>query len=310
MSLNCELDVLERRFINRYQGGFPLSGKPYHVVAATLGTTETTLISRIRKLLDSGVLSRFGPLYDAKRLGGDVVLAALRVPENDFDRVSQQVNAYSSVAHNYRRQHELNMWFVVSAETPEVISRTLEDIGRQTGLRVYGFPKLREFYLGLWFQVNGDDSVETVPIKLSPPSENPQIDAIDKKIIAATQEGFPLTPAPWDMLAKETGIPAERIPERLARMLRSGVIRRIGAIPNHYRLGLRSNAMTVWDIPDEHLQELGSRVGQLPFVSHCYERPRYPEIWPYNLFAMVHGHNRVEVAGMIDRISAELNGHC
>jgi len=114
------------------------------------------------------------------------------------------------------------------------------------------------------------------------------IDDIDRQIIAATQAGLPLTPQPYKTIADELGISAETIMRRISVMQEQGVIRRIGAVPNHYRLGYTYNGMTVWNIADEHIDELGQQVGQLDFVSHCYHRPRHEPEWCFNLFAMVH----------------------
>jgi len=144
-----ELDDIDRRIVNGLQGGFPISERPYADAAAHLGLSEELLLSRLRRLLETGALSRFGPLYDAERLGGAVTLAAMSVPQERFDAVSGQVNAFREVAHNYARNHRLNMWFVVATEDPEDIARVLAQIEEQTGLTVYNFPKEEEFYIGL-----------------------------------------------------------------------------------------------------------------------------------------------------------------
>ena len=115
---------------------------------------------------------------------------------------------------------------------------------------------------------------------------------------------------PYHVLAEEVGIGAEELMRRMQALLARGVIRRIGAVPNHYRLGYRANGMTVWDVVDDRVTELGAEVGALPFVSHCYRRPRHLPLWPYNLLAMVHGHDRDEVAGQIDTIAALLGDAC
>ena len=114
------------------------------------------------------------------------------------------------------------------------------------------------------------------------------LDADDRRLIVATQGGLPLVPRPYHALAGKLGTSAEDIKARLNRLLESGVIRRIGAVPNHYALGYSANGMSVWDVPDERIDALGEAVGRLPFVTHCYHRPRALPLWPYNLFAMVH----------------------
>jgi DNA-binding Lrp family transcriptional regulator len=128
------------------------------------------------------------------------------------------------------------------------------------------------------------------------------MDEIDRKLITATQNGIPLIPNPYAAVAEEVGIGTDEVMSRMQRMLESGVIRRIGIIPNHYKLGFKSNGMTVWDVPDESIDTLGEAVGRLPFVSHCYQRPRHLPEWPYNLFAMVHGKTRNEVLNKAQEI--------
>jgi len=132
------------------------------------------------------------------------------------------------------------------------------------------------------------------------------IDAIDRRIIAATQQGLPLTPRPYAAIAEQLGLDSSDVMARMQRMLENGAIRRIGAVPNHYALGFRGNGMSVWDVPDDYIKEAGRQIGDLDFVSHCYHRPRHPPAWPYNLFAMVHGRDRAEVDEKVRHIATLL----
>jgi len=136
------------------------------------------------------------------------------------------------------------------------------------------------------------------------------IDATDRRLIAATQAGLPFVARPYHALAEELGLNPSEAMRRLRRMLASGVIRRIGAVPNHYRLGWTENGMSVWDVEEVLLPELGPKVGALPFVTHCYRRPRRPPLWPYNLFAMVHGRAPEEVAAKVETIRDLLGEAC
>ena len=134
----------------------------------------------------------------------------------------------------------------------------------------------------------------------------PAIDAVDRQIIRATQGGLLLTPYPYRAVAELTGLTELEVMRRIAVMLETGVIRRVGAVPNHYKLGYRANGMSVWDIDDDRIADLGPKVGALDFVSHCYHRPRHPPTWPYNLFAMVHARTRDEVEAKVAEIAALL----
>lgn len=132
----------------------------------------------------------------------------------------------------------------------------------------------------------------------------------DRELVSALQSGLPLVPQPYEAVGAMLGISAQAVRERLAAMLASGLVRRIGAVPNHYKLGYTANGMSVWDVADEAVDALGARVAALPGVSHCYRRPRQLPRWPYNLYAMLHGRSRAEVAEQADRIAALLGPAC
>lgn len=305
------LTPLERELLNRFQGGFPLTERPFHRVAAMLGTDETTLISLVEGMLDDGRLSRFGPLIDAERLGGRFTLAALSVPERDFERVSAILNALPQVAHNYRRDHPLNMWFVLAAPSERALNETMMRIQSLTGLPLHDFPKIQEYHLGFWIHVGADGTPGLRRWERPAALDGTwTADALDRAILAATQAGLPLHPQPYRQVASHIGCSAGAVALRLASMLAAGVVRRIGAVPNHYRLGLIGNGMSVWDISDEAIDGLGRRVGALEFVSHCYQRPRRLPIWPYNLFAMVHGRDHAEVQTKVGIIAELVGEHC
>ena len=143
------LDATDRKILNGLQGGFPICDRPYAAAAASLGLSEEELIDRLTRLLAEGILSRFGPLFDAERLGGAVTLAAMSVPEHRFDEVAELVNGYPEVAHNYRREHALNMWFVVACERRERVGEVLREIESRSSLSVIDLPKEEEFFLEL-----------------------------------------------------------------------------------------------------------------------------------------------------------------
>jgi siroheme decarboxylase len=143
----ASLDEADRAIINALQGGFPLGDEPYREVAEALGLSEDDLLSRLRRLLDQRVLTRFGPMFQIERMGGAFVLAALKAPEAEYERVAEIVNGFAEVAHNYRREHALNMWFVLATESPDGIARATAAIEAATGLPVFAFPKEREYFV-------------------------------------------------------------------------------------------------------------------------------------------------------------------
>ncbi|MEJ1157647.1 Lrp/AsnC family transcriptional regulator [Prosthecomicrobium sp. N25] len=143
------LDATDRLLVNALQGGFPLVPRPFAAVAAALGLAEADVIGRVQALTETGVLSRFGPMFDAERMGGAVCLCATAVPEDRFEAVAAVVGAFPEVAHNYERRHALNMWFVLATETADGIAAAAARIEAATGLPVYRFPKEREFFIGM-----------------------------------------------------------------------------------------------------------------------------------------------------------------
>jgi DNA-binding Lrp family transcriptional regulator len=142
-------DHIDAKLINHLQNGFPICETPYLQVANELNLTEEDVLNRLKKLLENGTLSRFGALYHAEKIGGALTLAAIKVPDADFENVTEIVNSFPEVAHNYQRNHELNMWFVVATETPEQLTLTLEKIEQQTKLHVFNMPKINEYFVGL-----------------------------------------------------------------------------------------------------------------------------------------------------------------
>lgn len=145
------MDKLDREIINSMQGGFPICDHPFAEVAAQLHSTEQEIIDRVDQLLKGGILSRFGPMYHAERMGGSLSLAAMRIPDSDFEQVAKILNEIPEVAHNYERDHILNMWFVLATETPREHVMALEKIEQKTGYPVYDMPKIREYFVGLKF---------------------------------------------------------------------------------------------------------------------------------------------------------------
>ncbi|MGZ5077129.1 MAG: Lrp/AsnC family transcriptional regulator [Methylobacter sp.] len=143
------MDEIDKQIINALQDGFPICDTPYRQVATRLGLNEHDLITRLQALLANGVLTRFGPLYNAEQMGGALTLAAVKAPVERYDEITDIINAFPEVAHNYARSHELNMWFVIATETPEQIQQTINAIEQATGLTVYNMPKIKEYFVNL-----------------------------------------------------------------------------------------------------------------------------------------------------------------
>ena len=305
------IELEDARLIDRLQRQLPLTERPFADVAAELGLPEAQLIERLGRLLASGVLTRFGPLFHIERAGGQFILAALAVPEPRYAEVTALVNALPEVAHNYRREHALNMWFVVAAETPEAAWAACDRIEAATGLEVHAFPKEREYFVGLYLPLlHGAAPGDVVSPSAGAPRTPVRLTEFDRELIAATQSGLPLVPRPYDAVAAMLGSTGEAVRARLGALLAAGGVRRIAAVPNHYRLGYAANGMSVWDVDDDQVDRLGELIGSQPAVSHCYRRPRKAGVWRYNLFAMLHGHTRDEVLAQAEHVAQLLGPAC
>ena len=308
------LDVTDARIINHLQDGLPLTLTPFADAARALGLTEDELLSRLRRLLEAGFITRLGPLINADAAGGAYMLAALAVPPERFEEVAAQVNAHDEVAHNYARDHHWNMWFVLAAPSMARVRAVADEIERETGLPVLRLPKLAEYFVHFRLRLPLPDQEQprmddASPALAPPPRQHGDspLEAADRRLLGVIESGLPLRADVWAEVGRRAGLPAPRVPARLRRLQAAGVIRRVALVPHHFRLGWRANGMTVWDVDDARIDELGRRVGALPFVSHCYRRPRQKG-WRYNLFAMVHGQTRAQMLEQVAQVARVLGG--
>ena len=295
---------LDRAIINAFQGGFPVVERPFEPAAAALrdrgvDVTATELRERIARLDDEGTLSRFGALVNAEEIGGTATLVAMHAPEERFDEVAAAVNDRREVAHNYEREHpHLNVWFVVSVADEDRVAEVLDGIETETGQPTYNMPKRREFRVEAKFLVDGpipDGDVDRSG--LGPevtPTDRRTLTPAERDLVVEIQGGLPITDTPYADVAAAIGRDTAWVVETIKRFEREGKVRRVGVVPNHYALGYTENGMTVWDVPDDRIAEVGPAVASLPFVTHCYQRPRHEGVWPYNFFAMTHGRSEAE----------------
>jgi DNA-binding Lrp family transcriptional regulator len=307
-----DLERRDRAIINAFQGGFPVSERPFAVAAEALqahqiDVSADELLDRIRQLDETDTLTRFGPLINAEEIGGTATLVALHAPEDRFDEIADQVNAHEEVAHNYEREHPvLNMWFVVSVADPDRVDEVLAAIEAETGQETYNMPKQQEFRVEAKFYVDGPlsdgglDLSDRGPKVTRETTDGLTEDEVD--LVLAIQDGVPLTQTPYEDVAADISADPDWVRTTMKRFDESGKIRRIGVIPNHYALGYTENGMTVWNVPDEKLDVVGPEIASLEFVTHCYHRPRHESVWPYNFFAMTHGRTEAESERRIQEV--------
>jgi DNA-binding Lrp family transcriptional regulator len=308
----ASLDGVDATLIDGYQSGVPVVERPFRAIGADLGVSETEALARVERLRDAGLLRRFGAVLNPPVIGSST-LAALSVPEERFDAVAAVVNGYPQVNHNYRRDHEWNMWFVVTAASRGARDRITREIGDRTGLAVLDLPMRTDYYIDLEFPVvNADrfarESLSETEVDATRISEEAAADLgeLDRRLLLEIQDGFPLSATPYRDVAAAIDADVGDVVAAVDRLLASGCIKRVGCVVNHVVTGFDSNCMVVWDVPDDDLDDRGEAVGRLPYVTLCYHRPRRPaQDWPYNLFTMIHGRDAEAVDAKVDELATE-----
>jgi DNA-binding Lrp family transcriptional regulator len=313
------LGRLDRALLNAFQGGFPVVERPYEPAAAALcergvEVTPRELAERVRALDEAGTLSRFGALVNAEEIGGTATLVATHAPAERFDEVVAAINDRREVAHNYEREHpHLNVWFVVSVADADRVPEVLAAIEDETGQPTYNLPKRREFRVEAKFPVDGPLRDADVDLSSQGPAVTPTdrgtLTPAERDLVVEIQDGLPTTETPYRDVADALDAEVDWVVATIRRFRAEGKVRRVGVVPNHYALGYTENGMTVWDVPDDVVATVGPEVAALPFVTHCYERPRHEGVWPYNVFAMTHGRSEDESERRIGRVREVMADH-
>ncbi|WP_226040166.1 Lrp/AsnC family transcriptional regulator [Natrinema sp. DC36] len=307
------IDDVDAALIDGYQSGFPIEARPFRRVAADIGIEESAAVDRVRALREAGIVRRFGAVLNPPVIGSST-LAAVRAPADRFDEIATVINEYRQVNHNYARDHEWNMWFVVTAGSREARDEILADIEARTGCDVLNLPMLTDYYIDLEFPVVNSDRFARESLARRTDSSATRISeeatgdlsALEAELLLEIQDGFPLSATPYRDIAANAGYAVEDVLAAIERLLESGCLKRIGCVINHVVTGFDANCMVVWDVPDDDLDEWGEQAGELSYVTLCYHRPRQPEReWPYNLFTMIHGRDPEAVDAKIDELAAD-----
>jgi DNA-binding Lrp family transcriptional regulator len=304
------VEDLTEKLLNDFQRNFPLNPLPFEQIALALNTSTEVVIEKLKELQAKGAVSRVGPVFSPNTVGVST-LAAMAVPAEKLEEVAETVNRYAQVNHNYEREHHFNLWFVVTADNNETLQQTLDNIQQETGYKVLSLPLLKEYHIDLGFRMQLKDrkDIEEVDATSSAaqhalPVETQLASAED--LIEIIQDGLPLVARPYQEIAERLGWSEQLVIEKLKTMVDGGIIKRLGIVVRHHELGYRANAMVVWDVADDQIDQLGRKLGMQDCVTLCYQRPRMLPEWPYNLFCMVHGRDRGEVLECIDTIAEGL----
>lgn len=304
--------AIDADLLDLIQNEFPMVARPYAAFAERLDVDEATVVDRIAALREQGTIRQISAIFDTRRLGYRSMLAAARVGGDQarIDRAAAVFSAHPGVTHNYLRDHELNIWFTLAVPPDSSIGleQTIDLLGQLAEVdSIRYMPSKRFFKIGVDLDVKGDRAPDAKRARPEPSAPAPAPEAIterDKDAIRALQLDLPATPRPFLQLAEQFGFDEAELIERGLAFQATGQMRRFAAVLAHRRAGFTFNGMGVWRVPVERLEECGQLMASYRGVSHCYERPTYPD-WPYNLFSMTHGRTKQECEDVLEAISRE-----
>ncbi len=302
------LDETDKKLLNLMQGSFDLMARPFAHVAQLAGVPEAEVLTRVKRLLDGRIIREITPIFDTRALGYSSMLVAAKVDPEYPHRAAQFINTHPGVTHNYLRDHDFNLWFTLATEpgSPLGLDGTIDIIKAKTGAHsVRQLPTLKLFKIRMDLEMEkGTDALQAAGEAVEPRELDPiELSEEDIATIRATQGKMPVVSEPYAPAAERLGVPVETVLERLASLKVRGGLRRVAAILYHRRAGFSANGMGVWAVPEPEILQTGKRMAAFRGISHCYERPTYPD-WPYSVFTMAHGRSKEECDAILDSIAA------
>jgi DNA-binding Lrp family transcriptional regulator len=302
------LDDADKRLLNLMQGSFALTTRPFAHVAGLAGVTEAEVMARVQQLLDKRIIREITPIFDTRALGYQSMLVAAKVDAEHPHRAAKVINSHPGVTHNYLRNHDFNLWFTLAVEPGSKLGMqgTLDALAAETGAEsIRQLPTLKLFKIRMDLEMEqGTDALSVAGEAVDPIELDPiEVTDEDVRTILATQGPMPVISEPYAPAAEKLGVSQEAVLARLESLRERGGLRRVAAILYHRRAGFSANGMGVWKVPDAEILETGKRMASFRGVSHCYERPTYPD-WPYAVFTMAHGRSKEECDAVLDSIAA------
>ena len=306
------LDDLDRKVLNLMQGQFPLAPRPYAAVAEKAEVTEAEVMARVQRLLDDRIIRQVTPIYDTRAFGYGSMLVAAKVDAEHPWRAATIINSHPGVSHNYLRNHEFNMWFTIAVEEDSALGLqgTLDLLQELTGAEsIRQLPTLKLFKIRMDLEMEaGTDKLASAAEVVEPaPDAKVPYDERDVAVVRATQGDLPVVPEPYAPAAAQLGWTVPELLEHMEGMKERALLRRVAAILFHRRAGFSANGMGVWKVPEDRIADLGPRMAAYRGISHCYQRPTYPD-WPYSVFTMAHGRSKEECDAILDAIEEQIEG--
>jgi DNA-binding Lrp family transcriptional regulator len=293
------LTDIDKKILEEVQLDFPLSERPFEVIGKRIGISEKEIISRVTYLKEENIIRDISAIFKAGPLGYKSTLVAVKT--DDSETAAERISGHPGVSHNYLREHMYNVWFTITIRKELDFETEISDL---LGPQVKDFlilPSLKTYKIGVNFTFSEKKIRNSNKIVEELRSEVP----IDEKLIVLLQQPFPLVPNPWKMIAESVNRTETNLIEDINGLKKSGALKRISAVLRHRNAGFTANGMACFKVPVERIDEAGQTISEFSEVSHCYQRPVYPD-WQYNLFAMTHARSTEQCELIITRIAKQI----
>lgn len=303
------IDKFDKELLNEIQWTFPLVSRPFDAIAEKFDTTAAIVKERLYHLKDIGVLRQLSAIFDTRKLGYTSSLVAMEIEPDKLEHVAGQINGHPGVSHNYERDHEFNLWFTLAVPPGSDLKFEVEKFNVLKGIKkVRMLPTLQLFKIGVKLDMIDEKKHDVSPTEVKKEIKNVKFEPTehDKNFVRELQKDMEIIDEPFAKAANNLGISENDLFEKMRHYEDIGVMRRFAAILRHRKVGFTANGMIVWKVPVDKISDVGAKLGAFPQVSHCYERPTYPD-WPYNVFSMIHCKTHDEAHEMAKTIQDQIN---
>ena len=302
------MDELDKELLNEIQWTFPLVTRPFDAIAKKFDTTPEIVKQRLKQLKEIGVLRQLSAIFDTRKLGYTSSLVAMEIEHDKLESVASQINRHPGVSHNYERDHQFNLWFTLAVPPGSDLKTELEKFNVLKGIKkVRMLPTLQLFKIGVKLDMVDEKKHDVAPTEEKKEIKNVKFEPTeqDKDFIRELQKDMDIIDEPFTKAASNLGMSEDELFQKMKHYEDIGVMRRFAAILRHRQVGFTANGMIVWKVPEEKISDVGAQLGAFPQVSHCYERPTYPD-WPYNVFSMIHCKTHEEANEMAKTIQDQI----
>ena len=306
--MNPLLDRIDRALLTEIQVRFPVEHRPFAVLGQRVGLSEQECLERMGRLKRDQVVRQLSAIFDTRSLGYQSTLAAMKVDPNRVDEAAEVINQHPGVSHNYRRNDPFSIWFTVAVPPSDSLEQTINILHTLAQAEeTIVLPTLRLYKIGVKLDLTGQgspyESEEEIYDEKRRAAPKPPLSPRDIELIRLTQDDLPLLEMPYAVWAEQADLPEEELFAWARHMEQVGYMRRFAAILHHRNAGFLANAMVVWQVPQDQVDQAGQQMAQFREVSHCYRRPVYPN-WPYPLFTMIHAPTHSACMDVVGRIES------